>query len=390
MIPRPPVILTAFANDSQNRLRLEEEERRIRALLQDLHDSRRIEYVALGAATLDDIYSTFNRLHNRICIFHFSGHSNRAFLQLRDTSARASNLAVLKGMQENLELVFLNACDNEEQRHVLFKHGVKAILGTKASLPDDLAILFSEAFYDALKEGKTIQQSFDTAVAKLKDEIDRGGGLRGIGAEERYEDGLFWKLHSNPNGTANLNWKIPDPFEVPLNPDFTTEVELNNEDTNKKLLELCFRGLTPKSQDCQKLWEEYQNRGGAYHIRLKMQQEVYNSFPSFLSVHIRELFTDEAKRLGRIRLGRIRNTYLALSKLLAAIALADLWHTVISKNTAGSAAGLIIRPEYREDLEAYINLRKEASDAFDYVWLFSAIDRISRAPSKTFQTCTKC
>lgn len=81
MILPPPIFLFAFANDHQRALKLEEEERAIRELLQGCHDSRKIEYHSLSAASLDDIYKAFNRFHNRIHLFHYGGHSDHAFLE---------------------------------------------------------------------------------------------------------------------------------------------------------------------------------------------------------------------------------------------------------------------------------------------------------------------
>ena len=70
MITQAPTLLFAFANDEKHALQLGQEERAIRESLQHLHDNKNIEYHLLGMTTLDDIYKSFNRFHNRIHIFH--------------------------------------------------------------------------------------------------------------------------------------------------------------------------------------------------------------------------------------------------------------------------------------------------------------------------------
>ena len=168
-----PIFLFAFANDQDRSLRLIEEGRSIREILSPAHDQKRIEVLQLGHTTLDDIFSTFNRLHNRVGLFHYGGHSGEDFLHLEDTKARAQGLAPLMGMQENLKLVFLNGCANKQQVQRLFKAGVKVVIATLAAVEDQNAYLFSKTFYQALVDGKSIRQAFETAKAQL--EAQKGG-----------------------------------------------------------------------------------------------------------------------------------------------------------------------------------------------------------------------
>jgi hypothetical protein len=373
MIPKPPIFLMAFANDKDYRLQLEEEGRRLREKLADLHDGRRLEYQPLSAATHDELYHSFNRFHNRIHVFHFSGHSNSTFLELADKKARAANLATIMGMQKNLKLVFLNGCDNEEQRKVLFAHGVKAVIGTKGGIPDGLAILFSEAFYDALKGGKTILESYLAAEAKEKDLMDGDAENRAAGRPGG-SNRFTWKLYAQND--ADLGWKIPDPYLPPENLDYTTEVELTSQDANKTFLELTFQGMARLSKKYQAIWEDYKDPNVQETNMLDLQEAIYKSFPSLLAVQIRDLFTENAKRKGRLRLQKINEIYLSLGKLLTSIALASLWKAVVDENTFQPRKGFRLRPEYKADLKKFISLPKEEADAFDYIWLFSTIDRI--------------
>ena len=204
MIPKPPIYLFAFANDAKHSLQLEEEERQLRQIMEVAHDSRQLEYHSLGASTIDDIYKTFNRFHNRIQVFHFSGHSDYRFLELADQKARASNLAVLMGMQQHLELVLLNGCANAEQVEHLLQSGVKTVIATLVDIPDDLAITFSSNFYEALVKGKTIQEAFDTTKARLLDNnLPEEGKSRGLLSRAKTEQ-FPWKIFTTEQSNLRL------------------------------------------------------------------------------------------------------------------------------------------------------------------------------------------
>jgi hypothetical protein len=375
MIPRPPILLFTFANDPAYSLQLEAEERMIRERLQDGHDARKFEYHSLGATTLDDIYQTFNRFHNRIHLFHFSGHSDHQFLSFRDERSRAANLSVQMGMQQNLKLVVLNGCANREQVEAFFAKGVRAVIATHSTIADDRALQFSKSFYDALRNGKTIRESFESAKAQLNERYpDIDLVFRGQGLEADTEEKLPWGLFAQQD--ADLDWAIPDPFAIPEDLDYFTEVELINPDTNKAFIESVFEGMAKLNRKYRFLWEDYLDEASGDTKIYDLQESIYNRFPSLLSVQIRDLFTENAKRKGRLRLTELLEIYIVLGKLLCAIAMADLWGTVIRRREQGPEKRLRIRSAYRREIKNYLQQRAEDSDRYDHFWLLATIGRI--------------
>lgn len=377
MIPKPPIFLFAFANDQQHALQLAEEERKVRELLQQSHDGRKIEHLSLGATSLDDLYKIFNRFHNRIHLFHFSGHSDSTFLELVDQKSRAANLGVIMGMQQNLKLVVLNGCANYQQVTTLLKHGIRAVVATSTPIADNSAILFSTTFYDSLKEGKTIREAFDTTKARLKeDKPDLDIVFRDLSGSEKLDEvaEFPWGLFCTED--ADLLWKIPAPYEIPEDLDYVLEVELAGQEINKVLLESTFEGMANFNKKCRFLWEDYQDPDSDDTSVYDLQQEIYTRFPSILSMQIRDLFTENAKQKGRLRLKEIKDTYLVLSKLLSAMALADLWQMVLNAKNDPIQPNFNIRPDYKEDLVKYVQLPKTDADVFDYFWLFITIHHI--------------
>ena len=163
-----PVFLFAFANDQHGSLRLAEEERAAREALMVAHDQQRIEFHSLGHTSLEDIYRSFNRFHNRVAIFHYGGHSDAEFLALEGGHAHAGSLSTLIGMQQGLQLVFLNGCANQAQVSELFARGVKTIIATSAPVDDLVAFQLSKQFYEALAAGKTIREAFATAASFVR------------------------------------------------------------------------------------------------------------------------------------------------------------------------------------------------------------------------------
>lgn len=374
MIKKPPIFLFAFANDEENRLHLEEEERKARELLQIAHDNRKIEFHSLGATTLDDIYKTFNRFHNRIAVFHYGGHSGDTFLELRDKKARVSNLSVLMGMQDNLKLVFLNGCANKAQVEVLLDKGVPAVNATSAGIKDPKAILFSKIFYDALSNRKSIRESFDTAKARLEEELtDADVGYRHLGIELDKGEEFPWGLYSKED--ADLDWKIPDPYKIPGNLEYSETVILDSWEFDRSLLEGVFEEMARLDEDCKNTLKAYYDPKSRKTKFTKLQTEIYEHFPRIITTHIAELFTKEAQRKGRLRLVKINETYLVLGKFLCSIALANLWQVIIDRK-ARKEPNLLIRAEYKNNLKDYLLMAEQDADAFNYVWLLSAIDRI--------------
>lgn len=383
-MPKPkPIFLFAFANDEAHSLKLSEEERSLRETLATAHDQGRIECMQLSHASLDDIFRTFNRFHNRIALFHFGGHSGAQFLNLQDTNARASSLSTLIGMQRNLQLVFLNGCGNYEQVQVLFEKGVKAVIATNAPIDDHRAFQFSSQFYYALAAGKPLLEAFNTAAAFVQNDspelaISWGFDLDLEAATERSiklevdstEDGLPWGLYTQSD--ADLEWKLPPPAAPPPDADYFKETPLNLPDVNKKLVLYTFEGMAECSQSYNSLFQLYQQEQNSVFFNM-LQNTMLDAFPSIVSIQVRDLFTPEACTQGRVRLQEFSEAYNTLARLLSAIALSNLWEAAVEQ---APGKKLAIRQNYRKDISKHLKWQPETGGLLDHFWLIGTISRI--------------
>ena len=102
-------------------------------------------------------------------IVHFSGHgSPEGGILLEDDEGYAKELDIesfgnlFSMFVESTQCVLLNSCYSEPQAKELIKH-VPFVIGTKDNIPDKTSIAFSEAFYEALGSGETIEEAFNFA-----------------------------------------------------------------------------------------------------------------------------------------------------------------------------------------------------------------------------------
>jgi len=195
-----PVIFLAFANDPSNYLEALKQERIIiPQMLQPAIDERLCEVLVEPDATTDDIFRIFNQYKDRIAVFHYAGHSGAEGLQLETDGivsqlANAGGLAQLFGLQQNLNLVFLNGCSNNQQVNLLQQQGIPNIIATNNFIKDQAAVNFAKAFYQTLGAKNSLNNAYTTAEAYVKTISGQG--------EHR---ALFWK--NKDTATADFPWE---------------------------------------------------------------------------------------------------------------------------------------------------------------------------------------
>ena len=376
----PPVFLFAFAQhaDDPQLEQLRAEERKIREILQAAHDARKIECIFLGAVTQDELYWQINRFHNRLAVFHFGGHSDHQLLALQDEPTRSANLSVVLGMQQQLQLLFLNGCANAPQVQAFWDEGVPAVIATRTTIADDHAVTFSPAFYQALVEGKTIQQSFESASARIADKIgngDRPAIYRSLSLRGDSTPPFPWGLYVKKEDESAMEWQLPEPFQIPDNMDFYSEVPLSRKDANKLLVKHLFAGMATANRRCANDWEDYNDPNGEVTFN-DLQDTIYKRFPSILGVHIRDLFSEDGQEKGRVRLQYMNNVYCVFAQLVTSLALAGFWKAIMEKENLKQA--VYIEPAYREDLQSLLDLKPENHGTFDFLRLLTAIHYIGK------------
>lgn len=376
-MPKPPMFFAAFANDNNNWLNeLANEEISIRNILRNRHDSGRIEFVSIGQANIDDIYRQFNFYNSRIEIFHFGGHSNSDLIQLRGGSQRASNLAKLMGINNRLHLVVLNGCSNREQVKWLLESGVKVVVATSAGIYDKWASIFAEKFYSCLDAGNSILDSFNRTIIYLEqlpiNPFDKNiivtrdmiFDVNNSNSKLNFPWGIFTLDESDP---TLLNWKLSNnqilEANINLNEDYQTEVPIASfkNDLNKTFVITALKGISENKNEIRDSLDKF-NRDQSPDLLIDLENMLVDFFPFSVSLHIRDLFTDELMQSGRRRLKKIKDTYSAVSKLLALITISNVWANCSSQNFK-------IHPTYLNDIQEFICLSEGKAEYFDYTWL---------------------
>ncbi|HMA35007.1 MAG TPA: CHAT domain-containing protein [Chloroflexia bacterium] len=152
-------------------LALDEE---IRAITQKirLSDGRDVlNVISEWAVRPDDLLQYLNQY--KPTIVHFSGHgSSFGEIILVDNNRNPKPVApqALKALfgtlKDKIELVVLNACYSEIQGRAI-NEMIDFVIGMKAAIGDEAAIVFASSFYRALGFDRTVQEAFDQAKVAI-------------------------------------------------------------------------------------------------------------------------------------------------------------------------------------------------------------------------------
>ena len=165
MNPIKILILTANpSNTGSDPLRLDAEVRRIEEALQRSRYRDRFQITAKLAVRTLDLRRAL--LDYRPQIVHFSGHGTETQGLLLENDAgqyqliSTEALAGLFGIFETgeIECVLLNACYSEVQAKEIHAY-VDCVIGMNQPIGDKSAVLFAEAFYDALGAGSDYEEA---------------------------------------------------------------------------------------------------------------------------------------------------------------------------------------------------------------------------------------
>ena len=107
-------------------------------------------------------------------IIHFSGHgSELGRIYLEDPSGQGQEVTaealgnLFKLFKKYIRCVILNACYSEVQAQEIAKHGIP-VIGMKSAVPDQAGVVFSEAFYDALGAGESLEFAFELGCSAIE------------------------------------------------------------------------------------------------------------------------------------------------------------------------------------------------------------------------------
>lgn len=148
-------------------LRLDEEEKALRQVL-DLSIHRDLfTFESRGAVTTDDLHQYLELI--KPTILHISGHgSEEGVLFFHDSEGHKKEVSILKfyeflkNFDSHIDSVFLNACFSMSGIDTISNPNFH-IIGMKEEVPNDTALAFARAFYTSHCNGKSVTDAFETA-----------------------------------------------------------------------------------------------------------------------------------------------------------------------------------------------------------------------------------
>lgn len=170
-IPMTKKILFLAANPSNaSRLQTDTEHRKLKAEYERGQASEQAKFLPPQfAVTIGELQRAMDAEPN---IIHFSGHGLEDGIIITTEQNEAILLGesplkrIFKRIQEQAELVILNACFSASQAKIISDFGIY-VIGANHEVLDDACIEFSKAFYSALGRGKTYEQSYDEAITSI-------------------------------------------------------------------------------------------------------------------------------------------------------------------------------------------------------------------------------
>lgn len=118
---------------------------------------------------LESLVQSIRTFRDTLHLFHFAGHANGDVLLINDKATNGDSISQLLGQAPKLKLVFLNACATKGHVNSLFDKDIPIVIATSASIPDELANMFSQYFYeDFVTNNRSLIDSFNTAVKSVK------------------------------------------------------------------------------------------------------------------------------------------------------------------------------------------------------------------------------
>jgi hypothetical protein len=152
-------------------LRLDHECREVRERIRLAEHGDRMELVSRWAVRTDDVIQAL--LEEKPHVIHFSGHGATSGLVLEDRQAKPRTvtpqaiLAVFHAIPDKLRLAVFNACNSLPLAKAAVKV-LEAAIGMNRPIGDQAAIAFAGALYQGVGFGRTLQESFNLALAALQ------------------------------------------------------------------------------------------------------------------------------------------------------------------------------------------------------------------------------
>lgn len=165
------ILFLASTPDGEAKLAIDKECRLIREKIQASSFPKDLELRSEWAVRPSDLLQYFNQYRPQVV--HFSGHgsnSDELILQDNDDQPKPVSNSALRAlfatMKDRIRLVVLNACYSQPQAEAITE-SIDCAVGMKTEINDQVAIIFSGAFYRALGFGRSVKEAFDQGCVEL-------------------------------------------------------------------------------------------------------------------------------------------------------------------------------------------------------------------------------
>jgi hypothetical protein len=166
------ILFLAANPTTETWIALDEECRAIESAIRAADKRDSLKFVSKWAVRPNDLLQHFHE-HSPDMV-HFSGHGTKAgeiLLIGKNRRSTAVSGAALRSLfaafSTEVRVVVLNACYSKPQA-IAIANSVDCCVGMNDSIPDEAAIAFAAAFYQAVGFGKSIEEAFACGIAAIK------------------------------------------------------------------------------------------------------------------------------------------------------------------------------------------------------------------------------
>ena len=170
-LPEKITVLFFAANPlDQTQLRLDEEIREVERQIRLSEHRDSVNLVPKLAVRTEDLFQALNE--HGPDVVHFSGHGSEDSVVFQDPDGYTKAVpkeaisAMIAATRGQIRLIVFNTCFSRSQAEAVASH-VGTAIGMNAPIGDDAARTFASQLYSAIGFGRSVEEAFDQARARL-------------------------------------------------------------------------------------------------------------------------------------------------------------------------------------------------------------------------------
>lgn len=358
-----PYLLFTYANHRGDQFlpQLGQEDEVNTRLLHDGVSNQHYTLHNISFTTRDQLAYWLRLLRDELEWFHYSGHAGVDELFLEDETARAEGLLKLLKLCPKLKGVVLNGCCTLTQARALVNSGIPLVIGTSIRVGDISGRIFSNAFYEELARGASVDQAHDAAIAELNLNQAVPTIVRSFGGpeEEEEENQAVWCLLGEE---ASRAYKFPQiPEQIP-----NTNFKPNN-----LLVEAMFNSLAAYAPEVKALQDLKKQKRTVSFARQRMA--IVNSLPAPIAEQLRKLLVPVIEenqgynQIGKARLFQMIATFDTAMEILIFTLLAQIWEVFLN-NKRLKLPSQKLPSHLQKEIARYLTLEEEERATYPYLY----------------------